>query len=123
MDVGKADDDFDSLLEGYLDTTNPDMAGVDLDLAPGCGSFGIDHASAKHGVSEGEIREVLLELPAPERKRSDHQRQPPRFLYWGSTRAGRDIAVVVYERIEEGRTVMTLITAFPESEECWRRRK
>jgi len=117
------DDEFRRLLADYLDTANPDMADIVLDLQPGNSDFGIDHAIREHGVTEVEVREVLFELPAPERKRSIHWRQPVRTLFWGPTRAGRDITVVVLESAKNNRHYMTLVTAFPESEGEWRRRK
>ena len=118
-----SDDDFRRLLQEYLDTANPDMADAVLDLEPGNKDFGIDHAVSDHSVSEAEIREVLFELPTPERKRSQHVSQPAHTLFWGSTRANREITVVVIESVQDSKLHMTLVTAFPERQDEWRRRK
>lgn len=120
--AGVDDDDFRNLVGDYLNTTNPAMADVVLELEPGHRGFGIDHAVKHHGVSEQEIREVLFEYPAPEKKRSRHDRSPSRTLYWGANRNGRELTIAVIEYEHNGRLHLVLITAFPETEEEWRTR-
>ena len=117
------DEEYRRLVAGYLDTANPDMAQVVLELAAKHDGFGIDHALREHGVAEQDVREVLFEHPAPERKRSTHDRTPPRTLYWGANRKGREVTVAVIEHNEGGRLHLTLITAFPETEQQWRTRR
>jgi len=115
------DDDFRRLIAGYLDTATPQMAAVQLDMMEGNEKFGADHALQDHGVSQVEIRQMLYELPAPEEKRSKHA--PARTMFWGCTRLGREITVVVHDEVDQGNRHLSLITAFDESEEQWRRRR
>jgi hypothetical protein len=114
------DDEFRKLISDYLDTATPELADVELDMMEGHQSFGADHALEDHGVSQEEIRQVIYELPAPEEKRSKHG--PARTLFWGATRTGRGITVVAHDDVTEGVRRLTLITAFDETEEEWRRR-
>ena len=115
------DDEFRNLLAGYLDSATLEMADVGLDFAEGSLDYGADHALVKHGVSREEVRQVIYESPLPEEKRSMHA--PRRTLLWGSTRKGRDITVVVADERIEGVRHFTLITAFDETEEEWRKRR
>ncbi len=115
------DDEFRRLITDYLDTASPDTAGAELDTAEGEKGYGADHALEKHGVTQQEIRQVVFELPSPEKKRSKHD--PARTLLWGNTRRGREIAVVVLDEVQVGKRHLTLVTAFDETEEEWRRRR
>jgi len=115
------DDDFRRLIAGYLSTANPEMAGIEIDHAPGHEGYGLDHALAKHDVRQDEIEQVLREFPAPEEKRS--REDPKRTLFWGATRAGRWLTVVTRDERHGTRRKLTLITAFDETDEQWRQRR
>jgi len=114
------DDEFRRLVGNYLDTKAPDTANAELDMAEGCNGYGADHAMDKHGVTADEILQVVFELPCCDEKRSKHD--PARTVLWGCTRSGREIAVVVRDKPEGNKRRLTLITAFDETEDQWRRR-
>jgi hypothetical protein len=104
------DDEFRKLLSDYLDTTTPEMADVELDMMEGQRGFGADHALEDHGVRQEEIRQV------------SSKQGLSRTLFWGITRRGRALTVVAHDDTSEGVRRLTLITAFDETEEEWRRR-
>jgi uncharacterized DUF497 family protein len=116
------DDDFEALLGKYLETTNPEMVGVEIEFNEGNGdTYGADHAAISHGVTKEQISEVLFELEAPEEKRSSDA--PERTIFWGHTRRGESLCVVCLDERSSTPPRLGLITAFPETEEQWRRRQ
>ncbi len=118
------DDDFRALLAAYLEPPgdpNPEMSNVRIEWIRGDDRFGSDHIRTKHGVSEREVEEVLLEIPPfVEAKRSPEH--PTRTLFWGATRNDRELFIVCEDTMEGSLRVLTPITAFePDGIEYWER--
>ncbi|MBI2377093.1 MAG: hypothetical protein HYV07_24040 [Deltaproteobacteria bacterium] len=118
-------DDFRALLTTYLEPTgdpNPQMLNVRIEWIRGDDRLGSDHIRIKHGVSEQEVEEVLLEIPPfVEAKRSSEH--PNRTLFWGATRNDRELLVVCEDKVEGDLRVLTPITAFEPDDgiEYWER--
>lgn len=82
---------------------------------------GSDHIRFKHGVTEEEVEDVLFSVP-PQVEAKRHPAYPNSTLFWGRTPSGRPLFIVCDDRIEEGKRILTPITAFsPErGEKYWR---
>jgi hypothetical protein len=119
------DDDFAALLDGYLEPPkdlNPRMKGVELRWEEGDLEYGAIHIQYKHNITKKEVEEVLFGVP-PEVKAKRHREKPERSVFWGATRHDRWLFVACEDRVENGRRILTPITAFEpaEGEEYWRR--
>ena len=56
-------------------------------------NFGARHIWEKHGITEEEVEQVLLEVP-PNVEARRHPSYPNRTIFWGATRSDRWILVV-----------------------------
>jgi len=119
------DDDFERLLNEYRDPPadpNPDMLNVEIVWVRDNGNYGTKHMAAKHGVTEQEVLQVLLEIP-PFLEARRHRDFPDRTVFWGATRADRWLVVVCEDWTEGGKRYLKPITAFQpdEGHAYWRR--
>lgn len=120
------DDELLELLDNYLappSDPNPAMVGVHVVWVRDNHDYGALHILEKHGVTEEEVLQVLLEVP-PFVEAKRHPELPGRTLFWGATRYDRWLVVVCEDWKEEGSRFLKPITAFePDSgDEYWRQR-
>jgi hypothetical protein len=119
MDDGELDDLLDDYLNGGV-APNLDMLDVELVWVRGNLDLGSDHI-ARHGVTEKEVEEVLLEVP-PNVEARRHPAYPDRTIFWGATRKGRWLFVSCADWRKGKRRFLKPITAFEpeEGQEYWR---
>lgn len=120
-----SDDDFERLLDGYLDPPgdpNLKMFGVKIVWVCDNTEYGAKHMSIKHGVTKKEVEEVIFEVP-PFVEARRHKNFPNRTVFWGATRHDRWLMVVCEDWTEKGERYLKPITAFEpdEGEAYWRR--
>ena len=111
------DDDFDDLLDEYLDGTlfpNMEMANVKMVWVEGNPALGALHI-AGHNVTKGEVEETLLECP-PDVEAKRHKDYPGRTIFWGATRGGRWLFIACDDWTEGGTRYLRPITAFTPDE-------
>lgn len=111
------DDDFDGLLDDYLDgefAPNYEMVNVEIVWVRGNPDVGSDHIAA-HNVTEDEVEAVLLEVP-PDVEAKRHPDHPDRTIFWGATRAGRWLFVSCEDWTEGDNRFLKPITAFEPNE-------
>jgi len=119
------DDEFERLLKAYLDPPgdpNPEMLGVKIVWIRDNADFGSMHISEKHGVSEQEVEEVLLQVPpSVEAKRLKGDRS--RTAFWGATRTDRWLVVICEEWKDKTTRYLKPISAFEpdDGDAYWRR--
>jgi hypothetical protein len=113
------DEEIDEYLSG-VGLPNPEMVDVEIVWIRGNPHVGSEHI-ASHDITEGEVEEVLLEVP-PAVEAKTHPDHPDRTIFWGATREGRRLFVSC-ESWKKGRTwYLKPITAFePDAGETyWR---
>ena len=95
------------------------MTDVEIVWIRGNPLHGSDHIAA-HNVTEGEVEEVLLEVP-PDVEAKRHRDFPNRTIFWGATRDGRWLFVSCEDWSHRGKRYLKPITAFEpeEGEEYW----
>lgn len=111
------DDDFDDLLDQYLDGTlfpNMEMADVEIVWVEGNPTLGALHI-AQHGVTKDEVEEALLECP-PEVEAKRHKDHPGRTIFWEATREGRWLFISCDDWEDGGIRYLRPITAFSPDE-------
>jgi hypothetical protein len=120
------DDDFLALIDLYTEIPvepNPDMQDVQIEWVRDNMYYGSQHILDKHDVTEQEVEEVLFEIP-PYVKAKRHPEYPNRTLFWGATRADRELFIVCEDKIIDGIRYLIPITAFEpdDGEKYWRKR-
>ncbi len=111
------DDDFDDLLDQYLDGSlfpNMEMTNVEFVWVEGNPALGALHIAA-HGVSKQEVEEAILECP-PEVEAKRHPDHPDRTIFWGATREGRWLFIVCDDWEDGDIRYLRPITAFKPDE-------
>ena len=118
------DKELDDLFQQYLKPPEPSLDEVILakvDWIRGNPDVGSDHIKLRPGVTEEEVEDVLFSVP-PQVEAKRHPAYPNSTIFRGQTPSGRRLFIVCYDRTEEGKRILTPITAFsPElGEKYWR---
>ena len=121
------DEEFLRSLDEYLTPPadeNAAMGGVEIVWERGDSRFGARHIWDKHGITEEEVEQVILEVP-PFVEARRHRDHPDRTVFWGATRGDRWIVVVCEDWQQGDIRYLRPITAFEPEEglEYWERNR